>query len=230
MMKSLMVASRILDLLSMILVPIGLALAFLWVPNEKTMGEVQRIFYFHVPFAMSSFLGFTIVLFASLGYLRTRGGEWDVVAEAAAEVGFICCTIVLLTGPVWARAAWGVWWTWDARLTTTLVLWMIYAAYLVLRAYGAEEAKLKRYAAVLGIVGALDVPIVYFSVRWFRTQHPSSTFFTKAGLPVPSMAITLRFCLITVLILFLALLIKRIQIGLLEAERNQLAYDLEARD
>lgn len=229
MMKSVTV-SRVLDLLSMILVPIGLGLAFLWVPNEKTMGEVQRIFYFHVPFAMSSFVGFMIVLVASLGYLRTRRDGWDVVAEAAAEVGFVCCTIVLLTGPVWARAAWGVWWTWDARLTTTLVLWMIYAAYLVLRAYGAEEAKLKRYAAVLGIVGALDVPIVYFSVRWFRTQHPSSTFFTKAGLPVPSMAFTLRFCLITVLILFLALLLKRIQIGRLEAERNQLAYDLEARD
>ncbi len=223
-------ASSLFALLALPLITIGLGLAFLWVPSEKTMGDVQRIFYFHVPFAMSSFVGFMIVLVASLGYLRTRRDSWDVVAEAAAEVGFLCCTIVLLTGPVWARAAWGVWWTWDARLTTTLVLWMIYAAYLVLRAYGAEEAKLKRYAAVLGIVGALDVPIVYFSVKWFRTQHPSSTFFTREGLPVASMGITLRFCLLSVLILFVALLLKRIQIGRLEAERDQLVYELEARE
>ena len=222
--------SRGLDLLALPLIAIGMALAFLYVPGERTMGDVQRIFYFHVPFAMSSFVGFAIVLVASLGYLKTRRDAWDVVAEAAAEVGFLCCTIVLLTGPVWARSAWGVWWTWDARLTTTLILWMVYAAYLVLRAYGAEDAKLKRYAAVLGIVGALNVPIVYFSVKWFRTQHPSSTFFTREELPVPAMAFTLRFCLIAVLILFVTLLLKRIQVGRLEAERDQLRYELDARE
>lgn len=227
--RSLKIAA-LLDLLALPLVAIGLALAFLYVPGEKTMGDVQRIFYFHVPFAMASFLGFGIVLVASIGYLQKRTETWDVVAHAAAEVGFLCCTIVLLTGPVWARSAWGVWWTWDARLTTTLVLWLIYAAYLLLREYGAEDAKLRRYAAVLGVVGALDVPIVYFSVKWFRTQHPSATFFTREGLPVPEMAFTLRFCLVAVLALVIALLLKRIEIGRMELERNELRAALEERE
>lgn len=219
-----------LDFLVVPLVAASLALAFLYVPMERTMGEVQRIFYFHVPFALSSFFCFAVVLVASLGYLATRRDRWDVVGNAAAEVGFLACTVVLLTGPVWARAAWNVWWTWDARLTTTLVLWLIYAGYLLLRAFGTDEARTRRFASVLGVVGALDVPIVYLSVKWFRTQHPSATFFTREGLPVPEMAFTLRFCLLSILLLVISLMLKRIEMGFLRLEVDRLSAERRALD
>lgn len=224
-------ASRMCDLAAVPLVLLGLYLAALFVPTAQrgAGGEVQRIFYFHVPFAMSAFLGFTVVLVASIGYLARGGRAWDITAQAAAEVGLLCCTVVLLTGPVWARYAWGVWWTWDARLTSTLVLWLIYASYLLLRSYMAEDARMRRYAAVLGIVGALDVPIVYFSVHWFRTQHPN-TFITQKGGLDPRMGATLRVTMVAVLILFVALLLKRIWVGRLEQEAEELRAACDRRE
>jgi len=219
--------SRILDFIVVPGVLLGLALAYLYVPSERTMGDVQRIFYFHVPFAMSAFLAFGVVLISSLGYLSTRDRAWDRWAQAGAEVGFLCCTIVLLTGPVWARSAWGVWWTWDARLSTTLLLWLIYAAYLMLRSYGDGGDRTLRQAAVLGIAGALNVPIVYYSVAWFRTQHPQATFFTREGLPVPEMAIALRFCLAVVILLVVDLIWKRVWLAHLEERRDRLRLELE---
>jgi heme exporter protein C len=223
--------SRILDLASIPLVAAGLYLAFLYAPTagRGAGGEVQRIFYFHVPFAMAAFLGFGVVLVASIGFLARGKRSWDVTAEAAAEVGLLCCTIVLLTGPIWARYAWGVWWTWDARLTSTLVLWLIYAAYLLLRSYMADDARMRRYAAVLGIVGALDVPIVYFSVHWFRTMHPT-TFITERGKLDPQMAVALRVGMLAVMVIFAALLLKRIVLGRMEHEAEQLRSALEQRE
>ncbi len=222
-------AGRALALLSIPLVVVGLWFALLVAPTaERTAGgEVQRIFYFHVPFAMSAFLGFFIVLVASIVFLARGSRTADILAHAAAEVGLVCCTIVLVTGPVWARYAWGVWWTWDARLTSTLVLWMIYASYLLLRNYMADDPRMRRYCAVLGIVGALDVPIVYFSVHWFRTQHPATFILKKQGLD-PQMAVSLRFGMLAVFTIFAALLVHRLIVGRLEAEAESLRASLDA--
>jgi heme exporter protein C len=223
--------SEVLDLLTIPLVAAGLYLAFLYAPTatSNTGGDVQRIFYFHVPFAMASFLGFIVVFIASILFLARGGRAWDTAASGAAEVGLLCCTIVLLTGPIWARAAWGVWWTWDARLTSTLVLWLIYAAYLLMRSYMADDARMRRYAAVLGIVGALDVPIVYFSVRWFRTMHPTTFIASRGGLD-PRMGQALGLGLLAVLGIFAALMTKRLLLGRLDEEVELLRAELDARE
>src|SRR6516162_4110738 len=141
-------------------------------PTEQTMGNVQRIFYYHVPSAWTAFLLFFANFLASIAYLWKRSAAADAVAAVTAEVGVVFCTVVLVTGPIWARPVWGVWWTWDARLTTTLVLWLIYVSYLVLRRYAAG-GQTQVLAAALAIFGFVDVPIVYMTIRWFRTQHPS---------------------------------------------------------
>ena len=140
-------------------------------PREATMGEIQRIFYYHVPSAWTSFLCFLANFIASVVYLARRSLRADAFAVSTAEVGVVFCTVVLVTGPLWARPVWGIWWTWDARLTTTLVLWLIYVSYLILRRYSTGQAT-PTLAAALAIFGFLDVPIVYMSIRWWRTQHP----------------------------------------------------------
>jgi heme exporter protein C len=141
-------------------------------PTEQTMGDVQRIFYYHVPSAWVAGVCFFVNFVASIAYILKRSPNADALAAASAEVGVVFCTIVLITGPIWARPVWGIWWTWDARLTTTLVLWLIYVSYLMLRRFAAAS-QTHLLAAVLGIFGFVDVPIVYMSIRWFRTQHPS---------------------------------------------------------
>jgi heme exporter protein C len=144
----------------------------MWVaPREATMGEIQRIFYYHVPSAWTSFLCFFANFIASIAYLARRNLKADAFAVSTAEVGVVFCTVVLVTGPLWARPVWGIWWTWDARLTTTLVLWLIYVSYLILRRYSTGQA-MPTLAATLAIFGFIDVPIVYMSIRWWRTQHP----------------------------------------------------------
>ena len=146
--------------------------ALIVAPTEQTMGNVQRIFYYHVPSAWTAFILFAINFVASIVYLTRRTTKADIVAQISAEVGVVFCTVVLVTGPIWARPVWGIWWTWDIRLTLTLVLWLIYVSYLVLRRF-STSSKTAVIAAVLAIFGALDVPLVYFSIWFFRTQHPS---------------------------------------------------------
>lgn len=147
-------------------------------PTEATMGDIQRIFYYHFPSAMMAFLFFLVSFIASIVYLTARRSNplralsADALALASAEMGVVFCTVVLITGPLWARPVWGIWWTWDERLTSTLVLWLIYVSYLLLRRFAAGP-QMQTLAAVLAIFGYLDVPIVYFSTRWWRTQHPS---------------------------------------------------------
>jgi heme exporter protein C len=150
-------------------------------PDDELQGYVFRIIYYHVPSATVAFAFFAVSLAGSVAYLACRRSspQWAQVADAwalaGAEVGIVFCTVVLMTGPIWARRAWGIWWTWDARLTTTLVLWLIYVSYLLLRRFSAGP-QMQTLAAVLGIFGALDVPIVYMSNRWWRTQHPAPVF------------------------------------------------------
>jgi heme exporter protein C len=135
-------------------------------------GELQRVFYFHVPSAWVAYLAFAIVFLASIAFLRTGARRWDLLAHSSAEIGVLFCSLVLITGPIWARPVWGTWWQWDARLTSTLVLWLTYAGYLLLRGLATDEARMGRLAAVVGIAGFANVPIVHFSVYWWRTFHP----------------------------------------------------------
>lgn len=151
---------------------LALYLAFVYAPKEATMGHVQRIFYFHVGAAWTSFLAFFVVFLGGVAYLRTRDRRWDALALSSAEIGVIFTTITLATGSIWAKPAWGAWWTWDPRLTTTTVLWLIYVSYLILRSTIDEPERRARFAAVVGIVGFVDVPIVFLSIRLWRTIHP----------------------------------------------------------
>lgn len=161
----------IFGVISFALLTWGLYEAQIGAPTEATMGEVQRIFYYHVPSAWTAFLLFMINCGASIWYLAKRGLKADALALATAEVGLVFCTVVLITGPIWAKPVWGIWWTWDARLTTTLILWLIYVAYLMLRKF-STGGQTPLVAAVLAVFGFLDVPLVYWSIRIFRTQHP----------------------------------------------------------
>ena len=164
-------AFPILSILTAVLLSWGLYGALVSAPTERTMGDVQRIFYYHVPSAWTAFCLFFLNLIASIVYLVRRNRKADALAVAAAEVGVIFCTVVLVTGPIWARPVWGIWWTWDLRLTLTLVLWLIYVSYLILRRFSAS-GQTPVIAAVLAVLGAVDVPLVYFSIWFFRTQHP----------------------------------------------------------
>jgi heme exporter protein C len=182
-------AFPILGLLTLLLLSYALYEALVAAPTEQTMGEVQRIFYYHVPSAWTAFLLFLINFLASVFYLIRRNDRADIIALVSAEVGVVFCTVVLVTGPIWARPVWGIWWTWDLRLTTTLALWLIYVAYLMLRRF-SSGSQTPLVAAVLAVFGALDVPLVYFSIWYFRTQHPSPVI-GKGGSLDPRMAYVL---------------------------------------
>lgn len=158
-------------LITLGLLTYGLYQALEAAPMEATMGNVQRIFYYHVPSAWTAFLLFFLNFAASIYYLAKRSAAADALAVSSAEVGLVFTTVVLLTGPIWARPVWGIWWTWDARLTSTLVLWLIYMSYLLLRRYSTAGQN-PVLASVLAIFGAVDVVFVYMAIRWFRTQHP----------------------------------------------------------
>jgi len=201
----------ILGLASVALILAALYAALVVAPTEAVMGDVQRIFYFHMPSAWVA-LGpsFTVVFICSIMYLAKRDLRFDRIAGASAEIGVMFTTITLLTGPLWARPIWGAYWTWDPRLTTTLVLWFIYVAYLMLRSSTPEGHKRARLAAVFGIVGWIDVPIVFMSIRWWRTIHP--TLITGQGMQMDStMQAVLMFSLGAFTVLYVYLLIVRVR-------------------
>src|ERR1700687_4464157 len=146
--------------------------ALIKAPEEATMGMIQRIFYFHVSSAWTGFIAFILVFIGSIAYLRTRALKWDWLSVASAEVGVAFFTVVLVTGPIWAKPVWGIWWTWDARLTSSFLLWVLFVSYLILRTLVDEPERRALVSAVFGLFAALDIPLVYFSIWWFRTQHP----------------------------------------------------------
>lgn len=203
--------------ISAILMVIDLYLIFLWVPTEQTLGLSQRIFYFHVPIAWVALLSVIILAIASITYLVTGKEKWDSLAYATAEFGIVVGSLTLLSGMVWAKPIWGVWWTWDARLTTTLILWFILLAYIMVRSYASSGSQGKRYAAVLGVIGALDAPIVYFSTTWWRTAHPEMNLgpLAPSGSLEPQMQLTLMFSVVVFTVLF----------GYLVSERYNLKQD-----
>jgi heme exporter protein C len=155
---------------------VALYLIFLYAPQEATMGEVQRIFYVHVASAWTAFLAYFLIFLGSIAYLWKRRDAADDFAHGAAEVGFVFCTCVLVTGPLWAKPIWGIWWTWDQRLTLTFVLWLLFVAYLMLRSYVINPGRAAVLAAVVGILGFVDVPIDYYVIRSinYRGQHPKA--------------------------------------------------------
>jgi len=206
--------------LGLILMIAALYMVFLYVPTEKHTGIVQRIFYFHVPVAWVSFLAFFITFIFSILYLWKREMKWDTIAHASAEIGVIFTTLVLITGPIWAKPVWGVWWTWDARLTTSLVLWLIYIAYLLVRSFATEPSRGARLSAVIGIVGFIDVPIVFITVNLWRTQHPTTIIF-EGGLTTP-MLITLLVCIAAFTVLYVLLTVQSANLKSLETDVKRL--------
>lgn len=161
-----------LAIISLILLLISAYAIFWYAPLEKVMREVQKIFYIHVGVAWNAFLAFFVVCISSILYLKTRKQRYDVVAAVSAEVGVLFLTLVLITGPIWGRSAWNTWWTWEPKLTACLVMWFIYLAYLLIRRSVAEKDKRATLAAVFGILGFIDVPIVFLAVQWWGGYHP----------------------------------------------------------
>jgi heme exporter protein C len=196
----------ILPALVFVAMLVALYMIGFYAPMEREQGIVQKIFYFHVPSAWVAFLAFFVVFVFSFRYLASRDKRWDNRAAAAAEVGVMFCTLVIITGPIWAKPVWGIWWTWDARLTLTLVLWLIYVSYLLLRHYVAGAEKRATLSAVLGIIGFIDVPLVYFAIRWWRTQHPQPVIGGGEGSGLdPRMWNTLWVCAAAFVLLFVYL-------------------------
>jgi heme exporter protein C len=166
-----MTMTRVLGFSSAVLLAIVAYGIFFVARPDRVQGDAARIVYVHVPMAWIAFLAFFVVFVASVAYLRTSNPRWDFLGRASAEVGVVFTTLALITGAIWGYPIWGTWWTWDPKLTTTLILWFLYLGYLMLRSY-AEPPRGARYAAILGIVGFVDVPIVYMSSYWWRTLHP----------------------------------------------------------
>ena len=206
-------------IVSAALMAVTLYMVFMWVPPEQNLGVSQRIFYFHVPLGWIGMLSIVVVAVASLMHLITGKEKWDSLAYATAELGVIFATLILMTGAIWARPVWGVWWTWDAKLTTTLVLWFIYVGYLMIRAYGPSGTQGKRYASVIALIGAIDSPIIYKATDWWRTAHPERN--------VPSdlaseMLLTLLAATVTFTVLYAYLLVARYSLRKSESDLDEL--------
>jgi len=215
------VAGSALTIASAALVVTALALVFLWAPREITMKEVQRIFYFHVAVDWVGFLAFFVTLVASIAYLRTRDRKWDILGAASVEIGALFLTMGAVTGSLWARPVWNTWWTWDARLTTVAITWLVYLAYLMLRGAIDDPQRRARFSAVYGIVSFVTVPLTFASVFFLRTIHPalfaSSTeaqgrMQFETGLGSARMGMTLMLCVIAFTVVYVALLRSRIRL------------------
>lgn len=189
----------------------GIALAvcqwliYVYAPVERTMGLAQKIFYLHLPVAWWAMVSFFVVCVAGGCYLKTRNRFWDNLAGAAAELGVLLATLALLTGSVWARHSWGVWWTWDPRLTTTLVMWFLYVGYLVFRQQDMAPDRKSALCAVIGIVAFVDVPLVFLSARLWHSLHPA-VFASKQGGLEPEMRLTVLACVLAFGLLWAGLL------------------------
>jgi heme exporter protein C len=204
-----------LSLLGMLIAPY---MALVHADVEKEMLLAQKIFYFHVPSAYGMYLGFFLTFVFSSLYLWKKEKQWDRWASCSAEVGLLFCTVVLVTGCIWAKPIWGAWWVWDPQLTLVLVMWLIFVAYGMLRSYSDDPLSSAKFRAVLGIIGFLDAPLIHVSVKLWRGQHPSVVRGERVGLP-PDMLEAFLFCSIVFLILFATILFKRVSI---ERARDEL--------
>jgi heme exporter protein C len=199
-------------------------------PDEKTMHAIQRIFYFHLPSWIAMFSALLVVFYANVSYLITRNRKFDALGVSGVEVAVVCCTIGLITGPLWARPVWGIWWTWDARLTTTFILWLLYIAYLLLRGLLEDPEKKASLSAIFGIFAFLDAPLVYLSNRLWRTQHPQPVILGGQGSGLdPTMSKVLLLCVIAVFCVMILVLVDRYRLELLRNECEELRFEIESR-
>ena len=197
-----------------------LTLILTWTPEEKTMGLVQKIFYFHLPLAINTFLAAFVVFIAGIGYLVQRRPFWDDLAAASAKLAVILCSGVLLTGMIWGKGAWGVWWTWSPRLTFSFMLWLLYVVYLIVRASTESAQRRAVVSAVYGLVAFLDVPLVYLSARLLPDIHPGNIELAAA------MKLTLALSFIPITLLAAGLLV--LQYKLNAQRRTQTTEELSA--
>jgi heme exporter protein C len=201
-----------LGIVALLAVLVGLYLAFFYAPADALQGDVQRIMYIHVPTAWVAFFAFFVVFVASVVYLWKRWPEADRLAYASAEIGVLFTALTLIDGSIWGKPTWGTWWTWDARLTTTAILLVIYVGYLMLRSFVEEPERRARLAALVGIVGFIDVPIIYMSVLWFRTLHQPPSI-QAGGVTMPeSMLFTLLFNFGAYTLVYFFFLVKRVRL------------------
>ena len=214
--------TRLLGWLAALSLAAGMTMGFGVAPREVTQGNVQRIMYLHVPTAWVAYLAFGVVLVASIAYLARRGAGADRLAHASAEVGVVFTGITIAAGSIWGKPTWGTWWTWDARLTSVAILFVMYLGYLLLRGMIEDKERAARYCAVLGIVAALDIPLVHFSVYWWRTLHqPPSVLKPGASSMPPVILAALLVNVAAFTLLYAYFVAKRVR--LLRAESEALA-------
>jgi len=220
------IVSLVLGMLSFIGMMFSIGMIFLYAPTDAVEGNAQRIFYFHVPIAWIGMLSFGVLTAAGIGYLVTKRDHWDWLARAAAEIGAVFITLALVTGSIWGRITWGTWWTWDPKLTATLILWFMYIGYIMLRSYMGRTTSSGYAGAVLSIVGLVDVPIIYLSVQWWRGLHPSAQVGVQGALP-SSVVLTLMVSLVTFTIFYSFLMIQIYQFQRLQALAQSLRSSVE---
>ncbi len=217
--------SLILGVLSCIGVMVSIGLIFLYAPVDAVQGLPQKIFYFHVPMAWIGMLAFVVLAVAGVIYLIRPDERWDWLARSSAEVGVVFLTLALILGSIWGKVIWGIWWTWDAMLTAALILWFMFVAYLMLRSYMGRTDASARSAAVLGIVGVIDVPIIYEATNWWRTLHPAHEVATGA-LPA-SVTLTLMVALVTFTIFYVFLVMQLYQLQKIQTLAQRLRVSVE---
>lgn len=225
-----MLKTALTALTVLFLIAITTYLAFFYAPVERTMGPIQKIFYLHLPSAFTAFIAMGVCFTANLLYVFRREHTWDWLGVAAAEVGLVFISVVLVTGPIWAHPVWGIWWTWDARLTLTFVLWLLYISYLLLRSMVEEGDKRALLSAIFGIFAFLDVPLVYFSIRWWRTQHPQPVILGGPGSGLePRMRVAYLLVWGAFTGLMILLLRARYRLEAMRADVDGLRREVEAR-
>jgi heme exporter protein C len=219
----------ILAAVSILLVTFAGYASFYVAPTERTMGLIQRIFYFHVSSAWAGMDVLIVCFIGNLLYVWKRDTKFDALSVACAEVGLVFMTVVLITGPIWGHPVWGIWWTWDARLTSTFVLWLLYVSYLLLRTLVEEPERRALLSSLFGIFAFIDVPLVWFSIRWWRTQHPSAVFMggPNSGLADPTMKKVFFFCVLAMHFFALFLVLERYALEKLKHEVDILKRELE---
>ena len=199
-------------------------LIFVYAPEEKVMGLAQKIFYIHLPLAWWGLISFACAFVGGILYLMKRDRKYDLFSAASVEVGMLFCTLTLITGSIWGRHSWGVWWTWDPRLTTALILWFIYAGCMALRSMPMPESRRAALCSVVSIAGFIDVPLVFLSARLWRSIHPS-VFASEGGGLTSEMAVTVVACVLCFALVWLALLLLRWRQMRLSARLDAMMFD-----
>lgn len=224
--QGLPIVSLILGGLSLVGVMISIYMIFFYAPMDALQKDVQRIFYLHVPSAWLGMLSFVIMALAGIVYLFKADERWDLAARAASELGLVFLSIALITGSLWGKPIWGTWWSWDPMLTSVLVLWLMFVAYLMLRSYMGRTHEGARAAAVLAIVGVIDVPIIYEATNWWRTLHPAKEIGQSGALP-PAVVLTLLVSLVSFTLLYSFLMIQVYQLQKLQSLAQRLRAVVE---